>query len=549
MKELVFDGIVIGAGPNGLTTAGYLTKAGLKVAVLERRYEIGGGLATEHLTLPGLLIDSHAIYHMMVEYAPPLKDFELDKRYDLEWIYPELQVVMPFSDGTYLALYTDLERSYKSIEKISKRDADAFMDFARWSEEVVDLFLAPATYVNPSPALEAVTKMQANPLTEKLHELTEYTPKEIVDDIFENDKVRALFLYLATMWGLDYDLEGLGYLVPLMINRAWHFRLCKGGSHHIAHLLGKYISEHGGRVITGCIIKRIIVENGEAKGVELADGTIIRATKFVCSGINPHQTFFELIGEDIVKEINPDLVTRVKDWKYSDWSFFTVHMALFERPHFKVADSNPELDNSLIYVVGYESEEDLVKHFEATKRGELYDGGFNCCFPSVHDPTRVHRIPGSEVKHIGLISLECAPYNLKDGGPEGWYRVRREYAERLKAILRKYAPNMTEDNIAFDYVGSPLDTENKFPDMKQGCFKQGAYLPLQMGYARPNEYCSRHSTPIKNLFMCGSCTFSGGMITYGPGYCAAETIAEELGIEKWWQEPEHVKKAKEAGVL
>ena len=126
MRELEFDGIVIGAGPNGLTTAGYLTKAGLKVAVLERRYEIGGGLATEHLTLPGLLIDSHAIYHMMVEYAPPLRDFELERRYDLEWIYPDLQVVMPFSDGSYLALYKDPERSCESIKRFSEKDAKAF---------------------------------------------------------------------------------------------------------------------------------------------------------------------------------------------------------------------------------------------------------------------------------------------------------------------------------------------------------------------------------------------------------------------------------------
>ena len=177
------------------------------------------------------------------------------------------------------------------------------------------------------------------------------------------------------------------------------------------------------------------------------------------------------------------------------------------------------------------------------------DGGFNCCFPSVHDPIRVHRLPGSEVKHIGLISMECAPYNLKDGGPEGWYRVRREYAERLKAVLRRYAPNVTEETIAWDYISTPLDTENKFPDMRQGCFKQGAYLPLQMGYMRPNEYCSQHRTPVKKLYMCGACTHSGGMITFGPGFCAAETIAEDLGLRKWWPEPEHVKRAREAGVL
>lgn len=546
MKERGFDGIIIGAGPNGLTLGAYLAKAGLKVLLLERRYEIGGGLATEHLTLPGLLIDSHAIYHMMVEYAPPLKDLEFDTKYDLEWIYPELQVVMPFSDGKYLALYKDIERSYQSIKKFSAKDAEAFKDFARWSEEAMDLFLAPASYVNPMPALEQASRLEENEITRRDDELTGYTPKQIVDDLFENERVRALFLYLATMWGMDYDLEGLGYLVPLMINRGWHYRLCRGGSHHLAHLFGKSISENGGRVLTGQVIKRIIVDDGEATGVELEDGAVIKAGKFVCSSLNPHQTFLELVGE---KHLDSEFVTRLEEWEYSDWSFFTVHMALGEAPRFKVAESDPELNNALIYIVGYESEDDLVDHFEASRRGELVDGGFNCCFPSVHDPTRVHRQPGSAVKHIGLISMECAPYDLKDSGAEAWYRVRREYAERCKATLRKYAPNMTDDNIAWDYIGTPLDTEHKFPDMKQGCFKQGAYLPLQMGYFRPNEYCCQHSTPINKLYICGAGTHSGGMITFGPGYCATEKIAEDLGIEKWWPEPDCVKKAKEADLF
>ncbi|MBE0618418.1 MAG: NAD(P)/FAD-dependent oxidoreductase [Proteobacteria bacterium] len=546
MRELEFDGIVIGGGPNGLTTAGYLAKAGLKVAVLERRYEIGGGLATENLTLPGLLIDSHAIYHMMVEYAPPLKDFELDKTYDLEWIYPDPQIVMPFQDGSHLALYQDVQRSYESIKVFSKKDADAFLDFAKWSQECMDLFLAPASYANPMPSLEQAAKLYAHPVTRRDDELTGYTPKQIVDSMFENDKVRTLFLYLATMWGLDYDLEGLGYLVPLMINRAWHFRLCKGGSHHMAHLLAKYISRNGSRVITGCMIDRIIVQDGEAKGVVLEDGTVIKAKQFVCSAINPHQTFFELVGQE---HLDPDLVGRLHQWHYSETSFFNVHTALYDAPRFTVAEKNPELANSLIYVVGYESEADLVKHFKASQKGLLHDGGFNCCFPSLHDPIRVHRHPSSEVKHIGLMSMECAPYDLKDGGPLAWNRVRREYAERMKATLAKYAPNMTEDNIAWDYIGTPLDTENKFPDMKNGCFKQGAYLPLQMGYFRPNEMCSQHDTPIKKLYLGGACTHSGGMVTYGPGYNAANKIAEDLGIQKWWPEPDCVTVAKKANLL
>jgi len=546
MKELEYDGVIIGAGPNGLTTAGYLAKAGLRVLVLERRYEAGGGLATENLLLPGMLVDSHAIYHMMVEYAPPLRDFGFESKNDLEWIYPDLQVVMPFQDGTFLALYKDPEKSAESIRKFSEKDAESFLNFAAISEEAMDVFLAPASYVNPLPSLEQAAKLELHPATKWDDELTGYTPKQIVDAWFENDKVRAFFLYLATMWGLDYDLEGLGYLVPLMINRAWHYRLCHMGSHHVAHLLAKYVSANGSRVVTGSIIKRIIIENNEAKGVELEDGTIIKATKFVCSSLNPHQTFYDYVGKE---HLSKDLITRLDQWKYSDMSFFTTHLALTEAPHFKIFDKNPELANALIYVIGYESEQDLVDHFEASKRGELHDGGFNCCFPSIHDPVRMQRREGSIMKHIGLISMECAPYNLKEGGAVAWNKMRRPYAERCKKTLEKYAPNMNSDTVLWDYIGTPLDTENKFPDMKQGCFKQGAYLPLQMGYFRPNEYCGQHDTPIKKLYIGGSSTHSGGMITYGPGFNAAEKIAADLGIEKWWPEPRGVKEARELGLF
>ena len=74
------------------------------------------------------------------------------------------------------------------------------------------------------------------------------------------------------------------------------------------------------------------------------------------------------------------MVTRLDQWKYSDMSFFTTHLALTETPHFKIFDKNPELANALIYVVGYESEQDLVDHFEASKRGELHDGGLTAAF-------------------------------------------------------------------------------------------------------------------------------------------------------------------------
>ncbi|TEU01973.1 MAG: FAD-dependent oxidoreductase, partial [Dehalococcoidia bacterium] len=73
-----YDVIIIGGGPNGLTAACYLSKAKQKVLLLEKRYELGGGLATEQITLPDFFHNTHAIYHLMVDYAPVVKDFELE---------------------------------------------------------------------------------------------------------------------------------------------------------------------------------------------------------------------------------------------------------------------------------------------------------------------------------------------------------------------------------------------------------------------------------------------------------------------------------------
>ena len=117
---------------------------------------------------------------------------------------------MPFQDGSHLALYKDPQKSAASIRKFSEKDAESFLNFVAISDEAMDVFLAPASYVNPLPSLEQAAKLELHPATKWDDELTGFTPKQIVDSWFENDKVRALFLYLATMWGLDYDLEGSG---------------------------------------------------------------------------------------------------------------------------------------------------------------------------------------------------------------------------------------------------------------------------------------------------------------------------------------------------
>ncbi len=75
-----YDIIIIGGGPNGLAAGAYLSKAGQKVLILEKRFEAGGGLATEQVTLPDFYHNTHAMYHMMVDYAPVYNDLQFEEK-------------------------------------------------------------------------------------------------------------------------------------------------------------------------------------------------------------------------------------------------------------------------------------------------------------------------------------------------------------------------------------------------------------------------------------------------------------------------------------
>jgi heterodisulfide reductase subunit A-like polyferredoxin len=70
MAETSYDGIIIGAGQHGLVLACYLAKAGLKIALVERRMQYGGGLMTEEVTAPGYMHNLHSINHWDLKGTP-----------------------------------------------------------------------------------------------------------------------------------------------------------------------------------------------------------------------------------------------------------------------------------------------------------------------------------------------------------------------------------------------------------------------------------------------------------------------------------------------
>jgi phytoene dehydrogenase-like protein len=537
-----YDIIIIGGGPNGLAAGAYLSKAGQKVLVLEKRFEAGGGLATEQVTLPDFYHNTHAMYHMMVDYAPVYKDLQFEEKWDVNHIFPEVQSAMPLPDGRSICLYQDVERTCKSIAQFSQKDAQSYRDMHSKFDEMMKEILGPQTYVPMEPAPLMAAKMEETELGRELSELSEKTPKEIVFDLYEDEHVRTIMLYQCCHWALDYNQSGVSYMVPIYLNRMVNHRLVAGGSHRASNALCKSLFESNGLILTNAQIVKIIMDGGEAKGVELEDGTKYMADKAVISTIDPHQTFLDYVGEENMEK---DFTEMIKAYQWEKWSLLQLQMALDEPPDFKAAENNPDVNKAFMYILGYDNIDILTDQWDALAEGKMTENaGCNICFPSVHDP---YQAPSGKAN---AAMSQMAPYDL-DGGKDKWLNIKykKEIAEKQITLLQKYAPNLTRDKVLSTYVTTPADIENKFANMVKGGYKQGAYHPLQMGYLRPNQDCSHYRTPVKNLYVGGASVAPGGMVIWGPGYNCANAVAEDYGIEKWWKEPEYVTKARENGYI
>jgi len=518
--ESEWDVVVIGGGPNGLMAAAYLAKAGLKVALAEARYEIGGGLATEEILYPCYSSNPHVIYHMMVDYMPVIRDFNLDGP-ALVWIKPNSQTGMVFEDGKSLLLTRMIEDTKDSISKFSFKDAVNFGKIMRTWRRIVDEIVAPATYVPPMSPLDLTICMQRTEIGQEMLELVEQSPLEIITDTFENDRVRALMLYASCMWGLDPRETGLGFFVPLLLTRGMNKCYCYGGSHKFASAMAREIVKAGGLILEHAPVSNIIIENGRVAGVELAEGRTLRS-KVVMSTLDPHTTFLDLVGAD---NMSSNLKEAIEGWKYDKWSYYTLHIASDEPPHYKCDD--PWINETFMTVFGIESTDQLLAHWDNVVAGNIGDnfGGHATC-ESIFDPT-LSDIPD---KSISFFQMH-APYEIEGG----WDKRGEELKEAILGKWQKAAPNMTRDNIITTTFETPVDIEIRFPNMRRGSIKHGDYRPIQMGCFRPNQECSSTATPIEGLYVCGVSTYPGGLVLGGSGYLGANKVAEDLGVTKWWK--------------
>ncbi len=515
-----FDGVIIGAGHNGLTLGAYMARAGLRVCVLERNAWVGGGCTTDEPMLPGFRCNLHSNFYIGFSESPLVRDLELN-RFGFSTIEPPVQQGVTMRDGTALTIHKDLERSYASIARFSQHDADAFRALHETYAVKMKSFFTSVLY-NPPVAPDEMRRRLAGPMGK---EFLAHAPLDLfqaVDRHFEDHRIRTFFkLFMHVTTG--ENVPGTGLIFPTIMASISRLALPASGSASLPLALARLIESAGGEVRTRADVREIVVEGGRAVALRLADGTRIDGTRFVASGIDAPTTI-QLAGES---HFPAPITDKLAKWHWGDHSLVTLHLALNTPPRYASAKFDPDIERAFNVFFGFDDTEQVVRCFDQCRRGEFPDvpmgnGACNTLFDPTYAPAG---------KHVAFW-WPFAPYALP-GGPAEWDRRKDEYTTRLLEVWRGYAPNLTAPNVLATHLFTPLDIERRNSTMKKGAVRLGAYIPSQLGINRPHPLLAGNRTPVEGLYLCGSSNHGGGA-NGGPGYNAANAIVTDLKINRSW---------------
>ena len=520
--DKTYDGIIIGAGQHGMVLGSYLVRAGLKILLVDRRLEYGGGLMTKEATRPGFYHNLHSINHFQISDTPWFRDLGLDER--VTYITPRYEFGQAHSDGTALIFGRDREETIANVARFSKKDAETFREWNRLAEEITAKILIPERYAEPLPQSERDALLSRTALGRDFLAITRRQPLEVVDELFENEHVKLLFLFKVSLFG-TWLTDTLSKTSPMgSVIRAFDletgYQLCQGGSFNLARGLMETFIAAGGTFQPQVDIERILLEGGRATGIVLRDGRTVRARQFVASSVDVHQTFESLIGRD---QLPAEFLAKLDGFQYTGWTLYGLHLALNESPRFKAEGFDPNINRTLKWSIGAETMQDLSSAFEDVKAGRpprIIQFGSGPL--SLLDPTQA---PAG--KHT-TYAWHVMPLNPDIGGMD-YEDFKEEFAERILETWARYCPNMTRANVLGQYVYTAREYTQELVNMRNGDIFMGAFNAEQVMY---NHFGYR--TPIPNLYMAGSAGHPGGAISGGAGYITAGLIARDLGIKPWW---------------
>ena len=286
MKQ-TYDAIIVGGGHNGLTTAGYLAKAGFKTLVLEKRGILGGSCVTEEIH-PGHRVSTIS-YIVSLLRDEVVRDLEL-KQHGFEMIKMGGKLVI--CEDEHLFLTDDEAHNRKEVGRFSNTDYDGMVKFDGMIQDIgavvrKQMMSAPPKLDAGIKDLLSLAKLGLDikklSLSQRHRLIQIFTSSayDIIERWFESPMIKNMYL-AACFSGNFASLRQPGSALPFFSMAvgelegelgAW--RLVKGGMGGIVEAMASFARSKGVDIRTDSPVEEIIVNNGKAVGVKKKDGETV----------------------------------------------------------------------------------------------------------------------------------------------------------------------------------------------------------------------------------------------------------------------------------
>ena len=534
---MTWDAIVVGGGHNGLASAVHLGAKGWKVLVLEQAAVAGGAVKTAEVTLPGFRHDLCAMNLSMFAGSPfyAAHKAKLDAA-GLTLVPASHSFASVFDDGRWLGVDTDLASTCARIAARNPRDAETWRVMqASFGADAPHLFALLGSPV-PSWALARVVwtmwRAKGTAWCMQTVQLLLSSPRSWLGARFEDEGLQAMM----AAWGLHLDFApdvAGGALFPYlesMANQAFGMALGQGGADTIIRAMVRVIEQQGGEVRTSATVTGIDVQNGQARGVVLADDTRLSATKAVIANIHPRILYERLLAANAAGA--PDVMqTAARSAAPASLpaparlragpGTMMIHLALRELPAWR---AGAEL-SKFAYVHIAPSLDQMARTYREAMAGLLpAEPVLVVGQPTAFDPSRAP--PG---QHVLWVQVRVLPADIRGDAagllqPAHWDQLKHAYADRALALLERHAPGIGALVLA-RHVMSPIDLERDNPNLIGGDSLSGSHHPDQFFCFRPAFGYSRWRTGVKGLYMVGASTWPGAGTGAGSGFMLAKDLA------------------------
>ncbi len=523
-----YDAVVIGGGHNGLVSAAYLARAGLRTLVLERRHVLGGAAVTEEV-FPGFRF-SVASYVVSLLRPEIIRDLDLP-RHGLR-ILPLDGTFTPLDDD-YLWRTDDHAQTMREIRRWSAPDAEAYSEYGLLMVEMAR-FIRPILGITPLDPRRP-DRHDAGPLAGLLQDfsrlprrqqaafvqLMTMSAADFLDQWFETDPLKAT-MSASGIIGTYQGVRSPGTAYVLLHHyvgeidgafRAWG--IPRGGTGGVSEAIASSARTFGAEIRTEAPVAQIRVRAGRATGVVLESGEEISSSTVLAS-TDARVTFLGLLEPGTLER---DFEESIRRFRFRG-SSGKVNLALDGLPDFSAL---PGPGEHLRGAISFSPSIDYMERaYDDAKSGRFSQRPYiDMVIPTLVDPRMAP--PG---KHVVSCFVQYAPYRLGEGS---WDDQREAFGDAVIDTIAERAPNI-RSLILHRQVLTPLDLERTM-GLTEGNIFQGELSLEQLFVNRPAPGWARFRTPVRDLWLCGSSAHPGGGIMGAPGRLAAlELLREARGV-------------------